>query len=209
MEEIELDEADALDLAADRVRVIARRYGLVARFLLEKELPLLGWSCLFSAIRRLELSGELVSGHFFDGIDGPQFLAREQLAAFRDGAGARATWAVNACDPAAPVAAVTPVASWPGPVPTRIASTRIVCFGTDVACVSRRSYRDLDIAVDPDDGRLPAILAFLGEARNREVEPVRRIILETINGRAASTSPYAPVLKLLGFESDRLRLVLW
>jgi ATP-dependent Lhr-like helicase len=209
MEPVELDEADVLDLAADRVRVIARRYGLVARFLLERELPLLGWSSLFSAIRRLELSGELVSGHFFSSVDGPQFMAREQLAAFRDGAGAQGIWVVNACDPAAPSAPVIPAGSWPGAVPTRVASTRIVCLGPDVACVSRRSYRDLDIAVDPDDERLPAILAFLGEARNRDIDPVRRIILETINGRAASNSAYAPVLKTLGFESDRRRLVLW
>jgi ATP-dependent helicase Lhr and Lhr-like helicase len=209
LDPVELDEADVLDLASDRVRVIARRYGLVARFLLAKELPHLGWSSLFSAIRRLELSGELVSGHFFDGIDGPQFMAREQLAAFRDGAGARGIWAVNACDPAAPGAAVIPVASWPGPVPTRVASTRVVCSGPDIACVSRRSYRELDIAVDPDDERLPAILAFLREARNRDVQPVRRIILDRINGKCASASPYAPALKTLGFEIDRTRLVLW
>lgn len=65
VESIELDEADELDLATDRVRAVARRYGLVARFLLEKELPLLSWSALFSAIRRLELAGELLSGLFF------------------------------------------------------------------------------------------------------------------------------------------------
>ncbi|MFH2116248.1 MAG: hypothetical protein ABIJ86_17240, partial [Spirochaetota bacterium] len=209
VEAVELDEADELDLAADRVRALARRYGLVARFLLEKELPFLGWSNLFSAIRRLELSGELLSGHFFDGIDGPQFMAREQLAAFRDGAFAQGVWTVNACDPAAPFASVIPEASWPGLVPTRVASTRFTSFDSELVCVSRRSYRYLDIAVDPDYEGLPAMLAFFGEASNRDVEPDRRIILETINGRAASASPYAEVLKSLGFESDRTRLVLW
>jgi ATP-dependent Lhr-like helicase len=209
MDAVELDEADVLDLAADRVRVIARRYGLVARFLLERELPILGWSSLFSAIRRLELSGELVSGHFFDGIDGPQFLAREQLVAFRDGAGARGVWAVNACDPAAPGASVLPAGSWPGAVPARVASTRIACLGSDVVCVSRRSYRELDVSVEPEFEGLPALFDFMVAARNRDIDPVRRMILETINGKSASSSPYAPALRALGFESDRTRLVLW
>lgn len=209
IEPVELDEVDELDFASHRVRVIARRYGLVARFLLERELPLLGWASLFSAIRRLELAGELVSGHFFDGLDGPQFMAREQLAAFRDGAGVQGIWTVNACDPAAPVAAVMAAELWPGSVPTRVASTRITSLGSDIACVSRRSYRDLDISVDPDFVGLPAMLAFFREARCRDIEPVGRIILEKINGRFASASPYVPVLKDLGFESDRTRLVLW
>jgi ATP-dependent Lhr-like helicase len=209
MEVVELDEADELDLAAHRVRALARRYGLVARFLLERELPLLGWSNLFAAIRRLELAGELVSGHFFDGIDGPQFMAREQLAAFRDGAGLQGPWTVNACDPAAPGASVISAGLWPGSVPARVATTRITSLGSEIACVSRRSYRELDISVDPEHEMLPAILAFFGEARNRDIDPVGRIILEKINRRTASSSPYASVLKTLGFESDRTRLVLW
>jgi ATP-dependent Lhr-like helicase len=209
MEVVELDEADELDLAAHRVRAIARRYGLVARFLLERELPLLGWSNLFAAIRRLELAGELVSGHFFDGVDGPQFLAREQLAAFRDGAHVQGPWTVNACDPAAPGSSVMSAGLWPGSVPARVASTRITSLGSEIACVSRRSYRELDISVDLDHEALPAILAFFGEARNRDIDPVGRIILEKINRRTASSSPYASVLKTLGFESDRTRLVLW
>ena len=209
VEPIELDEADELDLASDRVRAIARRYGLVARFLLERELPLLGWSLLFSALRRLELSGELLAGHYFDGVDGPQFMAREQLAAFRDGAETRGVWTVNACDPVAPSASVISAALWPGAVPTRVTSNRITSFGTDIVCVSRRSYRELEISVPPDFEELPALLAFLVEARKRTVNPVHRIILETVNGKTASTSPYAPVLKSMGFESDRARLVLW
>ena len=209
VEPVELDEADQLDLAADRVRAIALRYGLVARFLLERELPLLNWSGLFSAIRRLELSGELVSGHFFDGLDGPQFMARDQLAAFRDGAGVQGVWTVNACDPAAPLSLLSAAGPWPGLAPTRVASTRITSLGSDIVCVTRRSYRDLDIAVDPDYPGLPAILSFFGETRNRDIDPVGRIILEQINGRTATTSPYASVLRTLGFESDRTRLVLW
>ena len=177
--------------------------------LFRSELPLLGWSSLFSAIRRLELSGELLAGHFFDGIDGPQFLARERLADFRDGAGAEGVWTVNACDPAAPLAGLVPAGSWPGSVPTRLATNKIVSLGAEIACVSRRSYRELDIAVDPGHKKLPALLSFFTDARKREVEPVRRIILETINGTVASASPYAEVLKSLGFESDRSRLVLW
>jgi hypothetical protein len=36
-----------------------------------------------------------------------------------------------------------------------------------------------------------------------------RVVLETVNGEAASRSPYAPLLAAAGFEADRGRMTLW
>ncbi len=62
------DEPDALEeeeLIKDRVRQLLRRYGILFRELLDNELPILKWAGVFRSLRIMELSGEILSGHFF------------------------------------------------------------------------------------------------------------------------------------------------
>ncbi|MGA2108393.1 MAG: hypothetical protein ABSH25_12215, partial [Syntrophorhabdales bacterium] len=72
----EKDPIDEAELIKDRARQLFRRYGVLFRELLANELPLLQWPAIFRALRLMELSGECLSGHFFEGIPGIQFCSR-------------------------------------------------------------------------------------------------------------------------------------
>ena len=92
-------------------------------------------------------------------------------------------------------------------LPPRLGSTRMCYRGSRLAAVSLRNGRELRIL---DDGGDPAgVLAFLRIPRIRRVDPERKVVVETANGAAAAAGPYAAVLKDLGFEADRGRMVLW
>ncbi len=64
-----------LEISKDRVRLLVDRYGILFRELLERELPELRWGRLFRTMRLMELSGEIVSGRFFEEIPGLQFAS--------------------------------------------------------------------------------------------------------------------------------------
>jgi ATP-dependent helicase Lhr and Lhr-like helicase len=201
LEEIGLDSA--------RVRVLASRYGLLCRTILEREVPGLRWGELFPAMRRLELAGELLSGRFFEGIDGPQFLDPAAFATFvaLDRAAASAPLWINAVDPAA--SALYAAAERPSLLPQRVAANRICVDGGEILAVCGRSYKELRLAVPPGDPRLGAILSLFRGARERAANPERRILVESVNGDPASSSPFAAALRSAGFEADRARMVLW
>jgi ATP-dependent helicase Lhr and Lhr-like helicase len=210
--EAELGEPDPLGrmgLEAARVRVLASRYGLLCRGILERESPGLRWGELFPAMRRLELSGELLSGRFFEGIEGPQFLDPAAFVAFLalDEDGERGPAWINALDPAA--RALYAVAEGRESLPPRTAANRICVDGNKVLALSTRSYRDLRVAVPPGDPRLGSILGLFRMGRERDVRPERRILLETVNGESASRSIYAEALRGARFETDRGGMALW
>ena len=86
-------------------------------------------------------------------------------------------------------------------------SSRLCYRGSRPAAVSLRNGRELRVF---DDGGDPAgILAFLKVPRTRRVDPERKVVVDTVNGHPAAAGPYAAVLKDLGFEADRGRMVLW
>lgn len=211
----EPEEPDALDeagLDAARVRILASRYGLLCRAMLEREEAGCRWGDLFPAMRRLELAGELLAGRFFEGIEGPQFMdpaafkAFLALAAPLDADGGSPTW-VNALDPAA--TALYASAERQALLPARTAANRICVDSGKVVAASTRSFRDLALGVVAADARLPAMLAYFKTVRNREASPERRVVVDAINGEAAARSPFAEALRVAGFEADRGRMVLW
>jgi ATP-dependent Lhr-like helicase len=204
----EYDELDLDALDAARARILASRYGLVCRDLLDRELPALRWGRIFPALRRLELAGELYSGRFFDGVDGPQFLdpAAYQLFLSLDDLEQAPFW-INALDPIA--SALYALSPRNDLLPARTSTAAICVFGGRIVAVSTRSYRELTIAVDPAEPALDAILSLFPAVRSRAVRPERRIVLETVNGGPAARSSFAEALRACGFESDRGRLVMW
>lgn len=207
VEDAQSDEADSLELAMTATRAAVRRHGLLCRALLERESPACRWSVLFPAIRRLELSGELVTGRFFDGIDGPQFMGQEAYRLFREGWNKELLWSVNALDPASPCG--TAVDGLPENLPSRLPVNRLTFRGSMPVCISRRSWRELELALLPNDPALGGVLSFLAEARRRAVAPERRIPVDTINGQCAALTDYAALLISMGFDSDRGSLTLW
>jgi ATP-dependent Lhr-like helicase len=98
-------EADALEeeeLARDRVRQLLRRYGILFRELLARELPALQWPRVFRTMRVMELSGEILSGHFFAGIPGLQFISHRGFHSLNRGLPEGEIYWICAADPASP-----------------------------------------------------------------------------------------------------------
>ncbi len=188
----DLDAVEREELAKDRARLLLARYGVLFRELLARELPALQWSGVFRALRLMELSGEVLSGHFFAGVPGPQFAS---LAAFRRLSAdfdRDAVWWVNACDPAAPCGVA--LEALRGAFPSRLPSSHLVFRGERPVVVSRRHGAALEIAAQPTDPGAAELLAFLDVLLTRPFAPRRGLEIETVNGEPAAKSPWASFL---------------
>ena len=64
----------------DHARLLLNRYGVVFRELVLREAGPLRWREVFRSLRLMELSGEVVSGRFFAGVPGPQYMTQSSLA---------------------------------------------------------------------------------------------------------------------------------
>ncbi len=188
-----VDDQDAIDLEElnkDRARILLDRYGVVFRELLARELPAFGWSRLFRTLRIMELSGEVLAGHFFEGVPGLQFASPRAFRALEDGLPDDAIYWMNALDPASPCG--LGLEDLRGETPPRVPSTHLVFHGSRRVVVSKRGGRELEIAVAADHPHLPKYLEFLKVQLTRGFRPAREIPIERINGEPATKSPYAP-----------------
>jgi ATP-dependent Lhr-like helicase len=200
----ELDALEREELNKDRVRQLLQRYGVLFRELLEVEPPPLRWSRIFRTLRLMELSGEVLAGHFFQGVAGLQFASH---AAFRvlqqglpeDRPGAPVCW-MNAMDPASLCGRGLPGLS--APLPPRHPGTHLAYAGACLALVSRRRGRSLEVLLPPDDPRLPACLGLFRAQLHRDFRPWRSVQVEEVNGIPARDSPYAAALQGFGFRPD-------
>ncbi|MCL1818320.1 MAG: hypothetical protein FWG35_05260, partial [Spirochaetaceae bacterium] len=200
------DPLDEEELDRDRVRLLVARWGVLCRPLLEREAPELSWGRLLPAIRRLELSGELVAGRFFEGIPSLQFASPSIAEELEACAAENSVFWLNACDPASP--AGLRAEGLDARLPPRAAANRICLRGEELLAVSRRGGKDLRLCLPPEDAALGEILAGFA-ACGASVRPARKTVVETINGQSAATSPYAPALTALGFRAEWKKLILW
>ncbi|MGD1148277.1 MAG: DEAD/DEAH box helicase [Thermoanaerobaculaceae bacterium] len=195
--------ADAIDreeLLKERARLVLGRYGVVFRELLERELPALQWPRLFRTLRLMELGGEVVAGQFFLGVPGLQFASHEALRGLRDGRCAEQVWWVNAADPASPCGLA--LEGLEADLPRRVATSHLVFHGCRVVVVSERRGRRLEVRVGPDHPSLPEYLGFVKVLLTRAAQPMRAVVIETVNGEPASGSPYRRVFDAL-FHTTR------
>ncbi|MCX7024102.1 MAG: DEAD/DEAH box helicase [Spirochaetes bacterium] len=202
------DEVDEAELAADRARAALGRYGVVCAATLSRENGACSWSSVYPALRRLELAGDAFAGYFFEGLGGPQFMSGRSIDALeRSEDGPPRIYSMNAADPASICGLGLPDPE--GTVPSRSATARLVFRGSELVAVARASGKDLSLRLAPADPDLPAIAMRLADPVRRAVEPLRRIVVETVNGVRAADSPYATALESAGFEPDRGAMMLW
>ena len=202
----ERDLLDEEEDAKERVRLLLERYGILFRELLMRELPGFRWPSLFRSMRFMELSGELLSGQFFEGIPGLQFISHAAFSLLQSGLAGEALFWVNALDPASLCGVDLPTKR---ELPSRLPSNRVVYRGKEVVVVSRQGGRDLEIRVTPDDPSLPACLAFLPALLTRDADPQKSIKVESVNGEPVRTSPFRHGLTALGFQEDFKAYTLW
>lgn len=191
----------------DRVRVLLERYGILFKEILLRELPALQWGRLFRTLRIMEMSGELLSGNFFSGIAGLQFISHQAFRMLEQGLQDETIYWVNAADPASLCG--SGLEGLRDELPARLPSTHLVYRGVRLVLVSRRYGRHLDIKAQPDDPQLHEYLAFFRVLLTREFNPLKRISVERVNGGPAAASAYAEALKAFGFQEAYKGLELW
>ncbi len=181
------------ELRKDRARLLLDRYGILFRELLQREHPVLRWSSVFRALRTMELSGEVMAGLFFHGIPGPQFISHRAFRSLQRKPPEDTAYWINATDPASLCGIQLDAIR--GTLPPRVASTHLVYRGTKLVAVSKRNGRDLRFYMPPDDPNLLHFPPVLRHLLMRKFQPLRRIVITTINGEEAFQSPYLPVLR--------------
>jgi ATP-dependent Lhr-like helicase len=199
-----VDALEQEDLSRDRARQLLRRYGILFRELLERELPPLQWPAVFRALRLMELAGEVLSGHFFEGIPGLQFLQPAALSLLERGLPAEALYWISAQDPASPCGLGLPIAG----LPPRQAGTHLVFHGSRLVLVSKGRGRELEVCVSPEDPLLARAMELFRAHFRREFAPWNIVRVARINGQPARSSPYRRPLLELGFMEEYCGLAL-
>ncbi len=182
---------DALDRDEedrDRARLLLDRYGIVFRRLLERELPALRWSSIFRSLRLMELAGEVVSGRFFEGVNGLQFMDHRAWRQLERGLPEDRLWWLCATDPASPCG--LGLDTFPARLPRRAAPNLLVFHGRQLVVTAEASGRKLRIEPRPDHPLLADYLGFLATMLGRRVQPMRHVDVESINDAPAAESPY-------------------
>lgn len=196
----EMDALDRQELVKDRIRQLFMRYGILFREILWNELPGFRWSNIFSVLRLMELSGEVVSGHFFKGIPGLQFCTPSALGLLTGGLPGEAVYWMNATDPASPCGIgldeLRPM------FPYRLPTTHLVFHGKKLVLVSKKNGKEIVFKVKPEHPRIPDYLEFFKKLISREFNPLKYISVETVNEEPVLDSAYKDVLREFGFKKD-------
>ena len=145
---IELDNIEEEEVIKERVRVLLKRYGILFKELLVNELPLLQWKNIFYTLRLMEFSQEVLTGYFFEGIKGLQFISVEAYEALKVKMNEDKIYRINACDPAS--LAGIKVDNLNEKLPQRIISNFIVYHGINIVMVIKNNFKKIDIFLKHD-----------------------------------------------------------
>lgn len=187
-----VDAIESLERDKERVRILLDRYGVLFRELLGREPIGYRWRDLFKALRIMELSGEILSGVFFDSIPGLQFASHEAFRRLKKEWKGRPVYWLNAVDPASLCGAG--LEAFKNSLPKRLPSTRLGYRGDELILEVHRKGKVLVFHADPDDPDLERLLDPIRDLLTRSFNPVQSISLETINGEDARNSPYLDLL---------------
>ena len=199
--QVEPDALEIEELNRERVRQLLQRYGVLFRELLARELPALRWGHLFRTLRIMELSGEVLAGHFFSGISGLQFISPAAYRLLREGLPSDRIFWMGALDPASPCGLA--LEELKGRLPPRRVGNHLVYHGAQLVVVARRHGRELQIEVGPDHPFLRDYLGFLKVLLTRQFDPLHGIAVESINGEPATDSPFAaPLAEMFGVSRE-------
>ena len=172
----------------ERARVLLDRYGIVFRELLQRELPGFRWSAVFKSLRLMELSGEITSGCFFHGIQGPQFVSHEALGLLRQNWSDDRVYWLNAADPVS--LAGTSLQSKRQSYPKRVKRNYLVFRGKEIIATIAKGGKDLTFYLGDRDPNVQFCFQPLHHLLQRTFLPKRHITVENVNGKPAAESPY-------------------
>ncbi|MBO6556226.1 MAG: DEAD/DEAH box helicase [Pseudomonadales bacterium] len=187
---------DSLDLLEQQeqnrelARLMLDRWGIVFREICERESDAFNWRTIFRTLRLMELSGEVVSGHFFKGIPGPQYMTPTALRFFQEPReeNAKHVFFLNAADPISPSGLGLGIHG--EQLPRRIPSNYLVYDGEELVLLIGKRGKELNFLVEPIDEKIDQYLKVLHHMMYRPFDPARKLTIETINGEPAVNSPY-------------------
>jgi ATP-dependent Lhr-like helicase len=191
----------------DRVRLLLARWGILCRPLFEREAAPFTWSGLLPAMRRMELSGELIAGRFFAGINSLQFASPAIARDLENTEAINSLYWMNAADPASP--AGLEIDGLDPRIPARLSSTRLYFRAEQLIAVSSKNSKELQIFLTPDDSDMGNLIELIKIPRTRKIFPESKMLVENINGTPAARNEYVQAFKAAGFVMDRSRLCLW
>ena len=180
------------ELQKERARIVLERYGIVFRQLLMRELPDFQWRGVFRSLRLMELSGEILSGYFFKDIPGPQFILPKAFQLYRRAANEDHVFWINACDPISPCSLKLDALHG---LPRRIPSNYLVYRGSQLLMVCENAGKRLTILKEAEEVIGAEIFACLTHLMERDIEPMRRLYVEEINGENPNHSAYLDALR--------------
>jgi ATP-dependent Lhr-like helicase len=180
------------------------RYGVVTRDWWRRERPPIAWRSIYRELRRMELRGDVRRGYFVRGLAGAQFALPAAVELLRAASAATEEGEIVV------IAASDPANIWslnvsaePGEAADAFARPRgaralLVMHGGRAIITSDARAR----AVNVRPGLSPELLAAAARELVQHVAARRSrdIVVETINGEAASTSPIAPVFVQVGLR---------
>jgi ATP-dependent Lhr-like helicase len=179
------------------------RYGVVARDWWRRERPPVPWRAIYRELRRMELRGDVRRGYFVRGLAGAQFAlpaAVEQLRAAASSADGDELMVIAASDPANVWS--LPVVAEPGTRDTfarpRGARALLLLRGGRVILTADAHLRAVAVRPDVSDELITAAVRTL--LKRMATRRSRDIVVETIDGGNAATSPHAPAFIAAGLR---------
>lgn len=90
------------------------------------------------------------------------------------------------------------------------AATHLAYVGVHLAMESHRNGRRLDLHIPPDHPQISACFGMLRHLLQRPLKPLKRIVVDTINGAPATETPYMNALcEAFDAQDEGLELVLY
>ena len=195
------DPLDQLEANKERVRLLLDRYGWINRDLVNRErLPVSShgnaqghwrWRDAFTALRVMELAGEVSLGHFIADAETPQFSTPSAINAMSAHLPAAPVFWLAATDPIAPCGLGL---AWPE-LPRRTEGNYLVFCAGELALVVENYGARLQYFVSPEHPDLVQInqvLAHLLHGHQRSIN------ISTINGESALANPIWRVCARIG-----------
>lgn len=178
------------EINKQRVRQLLNRYGVLFRELLSTEVPHFQWSKLFKTLRIMELSGEIIAGHFFEEIPGIQFISTSALQILSKGLPEDTVYRINATDPASLCS--VPIPALFRKFPRRLISTHLFYHGTELVMISRKNGFELECFFPPDSPHRFRYLDQFKELALRPCRPIFPLAVQFINAKPVQDSEYLP-----------------
>jgi ATP-dependent Lhr-like helicase len=200
------DPLEKEEICRARIQLLIQRYGVLFRELLGRELPGWRWGDLFRSLRLMELSGEIFSGYFFQGIPGLQFVSPEAYRGLSRDLDEDAVFWISALDPVSPCG--LGLEAFKGKLPKRLAGSHLVYHGSRLAMDSRGLGREVTFHVEPDEAAIHRYLRIFQDLLNRSDQSLKLVRVEKINGEPALSSPYRLTMLDCGFVEDYRSLVM-